>query len=62
ERRRLLATAGIHLPDHLGSAGVAPPADLHDAAVVAWSADRCARGTAHTLPDDPAPGEPVIWY
>lgn len=52
----------------LGGVGIEPPPlrvpadDLFDAAAVAWSAARVARGEARTLPADPGPGEPVIWY
>ena len=34
--------------------------DALDAAAVAWSVARWTRGEALTLPDDPAPGEPVV--
>jgi predicted RNase H-like nuclease len=64
-RRRLLAQAGIHLPDEVPEiAGVAAD-DLLDAAVGAWSAARIASGTARTLPDPPerSGGRSVaIWY
>jgi predicted RNase H-like nuclease len=43
ERRRLLASAGIDLPDEL-SAGQAAADDVLDAAIAAWSAARWARG------------------
>lgn len=65
ERRMLLAGAGVELPDDLGSAGRAGPDDILDAAAVAWSARRIAKGTAGTLPD---PLEAIgdqqvgIWY
>jgi predicted RNase H-like nuclease len=64
ERRRLLATAGIELPDEL-SAGQAAADDVLDAAIAAWSATRKARGEAVPLPPDPPMenGRPVaIWY
>jgi predicted RNase H-like nuclease len=64
ERRRLLAEAGIELPDEL-MAGQAAADDVLDAAIVAWSAARRASGTAATLPADPPvqDGRPVaIWY
>ena len=64
ERRRLLAVAGIELPDEL-MAGQAAADDVLDAAVAAWSAGRKARGEAATLPPDPPiqDGRPVaIWY
>ena len=64
ERRRLLAAAGIELPDAL-AAGEAAADDVLDAAIVAWTATRRARGEAATLPPDPPlqDGRPVaIWY
>ncbi|MEU9119343.1 DUF429 domain-containing protein [Streptomyces sp. NPDC048506] len=65
-RRSLLATAGIVLPDDLGTAGHTPPDDVLDAAAAAWTAHRIARGRARPLPDPPerdADGRPVaIWY
>jgi predicted RNase H-like nuclease len=64
ERRRLLATAGIELPNEL-LAGQAAADDLLDAAIAAWSAARKARGEAAKLPPDPPiqGGRPVaIWY
>lgn len=64
ERRRLLAAAGIELPDEL-SAGQAAADDVLDAAIAAWSASRTARGEAVPLPLDPPvqDGRPVaIWY
>jgi predicted RNase H-like nuclease len=64
ERRRLLATAGIAIPDQL-VAGRAASDDVLDAAVAAWSAARKAKGEAVTLPEEPPlqDGRPVaIWY
>jgi predicted RNase H-like nuclease len=64
ERRQLLATAGIVLPDEL-EAGQAAADDILDAAIVAWSAARKARREAATLPADPPihDGRPVAnWY
>jgi predicted RNase H-like nuclease len=64
ERRRLLASAGIQLPDEL-TAGQAATDDVLDAAIAAWSAARKERGQATTLPADPPmqDGRPVaIWY
>ena len=53
-RRRLLAAAGIVLDDDLGGAGRAAGVDdVLDAAVVAWTARRVARGEAEHLPDPP---------
>jgi predicted RNase H-like nuclease len=67
ERHRLLATAGISLPDDLGPAGrFAGTADMLDAAAVAWTARRVATGTARPLPDPPMQtddGHPIaIWF
>jgi predicted RNase H-like nuclease len=64
KRRRLLASAGIELPDEL-TAGQAAADDVLDAAIAAWSAARKDRGEAATLPADPPmqDGRPVaIWY
>ncbi|MGE5828040.1 MAG: DUF429 domain-containing protein [Micromonosporaceae bacterium] len=65
-RRALLARAGIVVPDDPGPAGAAAPDDVLDAAAVAWSAARLARGEAACLPDPPpgdAQGRPVgIWF
>lgn len=55
QRRRLLAGAGIVIPDDLGPAGQAAVDDVLDAAVVAWTASRVARGLARSLPDPPVP-------
>lgn len=61
ERRRLLAEAGIALPDELGSG--LPLVDVLDAAVAAWSARRYALGRAESLPSGASPGgRAVIWY
>ena len=61
-RRSLLRSAGIELPDDLGEAGRAGPDDVLDAAAVAWTADRIARGVAGSLPDPPQHGHIAIWY
>ena len=53
ERRNLLTSAGIHLPDDLVSANPVPPDDVLDAAVAAWSARRIALGQARSFPDSP---------
>lgn len=50
-RRRLLADAGVVVPDAVGVP--AAPDDVVDAAVVAWTATRIAAGTACSLPDPP---------
>lgn len=53
-RRRLLAEAGIILEGDLGLAGQRVASDdVLDAAVVAWSAARVARGEHRTIPDPP---------
>jgi predicted RNase H-like nuclease len=49
-RRSILDSQGIRLPDDLGLAGRAGVADLLDAAIVAWSAERIAAGTAESFP------------
>lgn len=59
ERLRLLAAAGIDIPDQL-DAGLVAADDVLDAAVAAWTATRIARGEHITLPRNPRPGEPVI--
>lgn len=59
ERLRLLAGAGIEIPDRL-DAGLVAADDVLDAAVVAWTATRIAHGEHVTLPADPRRGEPVI--
>ncbi len=66
ERRRALETAGISLDRVDDAAAVrALVDDMLDAAVVAWSAARIARGAARSFPDPPqlgADGKPVaIW-
>ncbi len=53
-RRRLLAEAGVDLPDDLGAAGEqAAVDDVLDAAVAAWTARRVAEGSATRRPDPP---------
>jgi predicted RNase H-like nuclease len=65
ERRALLASVGILLPDDLPGGGRVAPDDVVDAAAAAWSALRVAQGRAQTLPavrsSDPAQGG-VIHY
>jgi predicted RNase H-like nuclease len=62
-RRAALAKHGIVLPDLLDEAGGVPPADVLDAAAVAWTARRHARGESIPLPDGWPRGEPgAIWY
>jgi predicted RNase H-like nuclease len=61
-RRAALARHGIALPDELDEAGGVPPADVLDAAAVAWTARRHARGESMSLPDDWPRGTPgAIW-
>lgn len=62
ERRRLLESAGVKVPAHIGKAGRVPVADVLDACVAAWSADRFWRGEAKPLPERTASGRrAVIW-
>jgi len=61
-RRRLLADHGIVLPDDLGAANMVPVDDILDAAAVAWTADRIARGCAGRLPEDEPDSPDSIWY
>jgi predicted RNase H-like nuclease len=62
-RRSILAEHGIELPEALDEAGDVPVADVLDAAAVAWSADRYARGIAGSLPAGAPRGQrEVIWY
>jgi predicted RNase H-like nuclease len=66
DRRALLASVGLDRAPHLDAlAGRAVEVDLVDAAAIAWTADRIARGAADSLPDPPerdADGRPVaIW-
>jgi predicted RNase H-like nuclease len=64
-RRAVLARAGIRLPDDLAGAGIVPADDILDAAAVAWTAARIARGQAASFSDPPQPddaGRPIaIW-
>jgi predicted RNase H-like nuclease len=66
-RLRLLATAGITLPDDLGDVGTIPPDDVIDAAAAAWSAARIANGDPGCLGTPTNDGKPNpsagrIWY
>ena len=58
-RRAVLARAGIDLPDDLAGAGIVPADDVLDAAAVAWSAARIARGQAVSFPSPPQPRPPA---
>jgi predicted RNase H-like nuclease len=64
ERTELLRRHGIEL-DGLGATAVSPLDDVLDAAAAAWTAQRIAAGSAHSLPDQPelVDGYPIaIWY
>ena len=65
-RRRLLADAGVKLPDEIGEAGRAGADDVLDAAAAAWSAHRIATGAGVPLPDPPEHNDRgqrlAIWY
>jgi predicted RNase H-like nuclease len=63
-RRAALASHGIVLPEQLDEpAGGVPPADVLDAAAVAWTARRHARGESESLPPGWERGRPgAIWY
>jgi predicted RNase H-like nuclease len=66
-RRRLLADAGVMIPDLVGAAGgLAGPDDVLDAAVAAWSAARIAAGDAESLPAVPEQDDDgrlvAIWF
>jgi uracil-DNA glycosylase family 4 len=58
ERRALLASVGILLPDNLPGSDRAAPDDVVDAAAAAWSAMRVAEGRSATLPAEPS-GDPA---
>ena len=54
ERMGLLGSVGLVVPADAGDlGGHAGPDDVLDAAVVAWTAMRVARGEAESLPDPP---------
>jgi predicted RNase H-like nuclease len=57
-RRALLESVGIELPDGIPRA---VEGDVVDAAAVAWTADRYARGAAKPLPEDHAARIGAIW-
>ena len=64
-RRTLLATHGIGIAHDIGAAGRAPIDDVLDACAAAWTAKRCADGSARSLPDPPeliAGRQVAIWY
>ena len=66
ERRTLLRSQGIELPDHLPNADMVPADDLLDATAAAWTALRVFRGEAGVLPESRIGAEThqrgVIWY
>jgi predicted RNase H-like nuclease len=49
-RCRILESQGIVIPDDLGPSGGAGVADVLDAGIAAWSANRIAAGTAERMP------------
>jgi predicted RNase H-like nuclease len=65
-REELLREQGVTLPRSLPDTRGAAPDDVLDAAAVAWTADRYARGAAVSLPATPQRGpdgsEIAIWY
>jgi len=61
-RRGLLADADVVIPDDLGEANVVPTDDVLDAAAVAWTSDRIARGVARRVPEDRPDSTDAIWY
>ncbi|NYH55744.1 putative RNase H-like nuclease [Nocardiopsis arvandica] len=65
-RDRLLAEAGVRLPEDLGPSGKVAVDDVLDAAAAAWTAHRIADDQAMSCPDPPErdeQGEPIaIWY
>jgi predicted RNase H-like nuclease len=66
QRDDLLRAQGIELPRSLPETTGAAPDDVLDAAAVAWTAQRYARGDAVSLPDPPQTGprgeQIAIWY
>jgi predicted RNase H-like nuclease len=54
ERRTLLASVGILIPDEMPEGGRVAPDDVVDAAVAAWSALRVLEGRSRTLPTMPS--------
>ncbi len=51
-RLRILEGQGVIVPQDLGATGAAEIADVLDASIAAWSADRIARGVAIPFPSD----------
>jgi predicted RNase H-like nuclease len=64
ERRRVLAAAGVRLPDQLARAGTVPVDDLLDAGAVAWCTRQCALGCGVRVPEPPDQfdrhGRPIV--
>lgn len=61
QRLEILRSVGVQIPSDLAGAGAAGPADVLDAAIVAWSASRIASGSAQRFPHD-GPRIGSIWY
>lgn len=61
-RLALLHDAGIDVAADAGIAGSVAADDMIDAAALAWSAARIARGTAEHVPAELTPGAPSIWW
>lgn len=64
-RRRLLAEAGVMLPDDIPEVAGAATDDVVDAAAAAWSALRVATGRAECLPASPEQAgdrQVAIWF
>lgn len=61
-RLALLRDAGIILPTEVGDAGEVAADDLIDAAALAWSAMRIARGFGEHVPADLIEGQASIWW
>jgi predicted RNase H-like nuclease len=66
ERRSLLRSQGIELPDHLPGARSVPADDLLDAAAAAWTSLRVSSGKARVLPKSTngaaTDQRGLIWY
>lgn len=61
-RLHALNAHGIAFPDAIdGSGGSLPPTDLVDAAAVAWTASRAARGMGRRFPPTADGTDDVIW-
>ena len=61
DRLDVLARAGVEVPTGGFTLPVRPD-DVLDAVVCAVVARDVAAGTARSVPSDPQPGEPLIWY